>query len=469
MIIAPRFNRNLITRLPHAGADLHFHVQFKLMIKGNRRFGVEHHRVFRLCCSRDGKFILQKNHAKINGELNHLNKWVNFLTTSLYNHFMKPIKEHFLLDPNVVFLNHGSFGATPKPVFREYQRWQLELERQPVEFLGRRITGLMAESRAALGKYVGTHADNLVYTQNVTISLNIIAHSLELDPNDEVLATDHEYGAMDRIWRFLSKERGFRYINQQIKTPLTTEENFIDCLWRGVTSRTRVIFISHITSPTAMIFPIKEIVRRAHEAGIITIIDGAHAPGQIPLHLDSLGADFYCGNLHKWLCAPKGAGFLYARPERQHLLKPLVISWGYESETPGNSQFIDHNEWWGTRDMAAFLSVPAAIEFQEKHDWDKVQNTCHELARDAQSRICELTELAPLHSGADSLFRQMIAAPLPRDTDINVLKARLYDEYNIEVPLIDWNGNKLIRVSVQGYNTRRDIDELCRALSLLIG
>ena len=416
---------------------------------------------------RERQFIVQKNDTKINGELKHLIR-KTISNTSFYNRFMKSLKKHFLLDPNIIFLNHGSFGATPKPVFREYQRWQLELERQPVEFLGRRITELMAVSRAVLGKYVGTHADNLVYTQNVTIALNMIARSLALGLNDEVLTTDHEYGAMDRMWRFLSKERGFRYINQPIKIPLTTEESFIDCFWMGVTSRTRVIFISHITSPTAILFPIEEIVRRAREMGIITIIDGAHAPGQIPLDLDCLGADFYCGNLHKWLCAPKGAGFLYAKAERQHLLKPLVISWGYESETPGTSEFIDHNEWWGTRDMAAFLSVPAAIEFQENHDWDTVRDACHDLAREALLRIAKLTGLAPLHSGADHWFRQMIATPLPMDTDINTLKARLYDEHHVEVPLIDWNGNKLIRVSVQGYNTRRDIDELCRALSLLI-
>jgi len=384
---------------------------------------------------------------------------------------MNPLKKHFLLDPKVTFLNHGSFGATPKPVFREYQRWQRELEKQPVEFLGRRITNLLAESRKALGKYLGTHADNLIYTQNVTVSLNIVARSLELGVGDEVLSTDHEYGAMDRIWRFLSKEHGFRYINQTIPTPIETKESFVECFWRGVTPHTRVIFISHITSPTAIIFPVEQIIRRAREAGIISIVDGAHVPGQLPLHLDSLGADFYGGNLHKWLCAPKGAGFLYARPEMQNLLKPLVVSWGYESETPSGSEFIDHNEWWGTRDMAAFLSVPAAIEFQEKHDWDKVRDTCHDLALDAQRRICELTGLAPLHASreSDAWFRQMFTAPLPADTDIVSLQSHLYNEYRIEVPLIDWNGNKLIRVSVQGYNTKRDMDTLCRALSLLIG
>jgi len=397
---------------------------------------------------------------------------------------MNTLKKHFLLDPDVIFLNHGSFGATPKPVFREYQRWQRELEKQPVEFLGRRFTRLMAEARAALGNYLGTHANNLVYTQNVTISLNIVARSLELGAGDEVLSTDHEYGAIDRTWRFLSKERGFRYVNQAISTPIESEDSFVEDFWRGVNSGTRAIFISHITSPTAIIFPVKEIIRRAREAGIITVIDGAHVPGQLPLHLDSLGADFYGGNLHKWLCAPKGAGFLYARPEVQYLLKPLVVSWGYESEAPSGSTFIDEHEWWGTRDIAAFLSVPAAIEFLEKHNWDSVRDACHDLARDAQQRICQLTGLAPLHASRDSdgWFRQMFTAPLPADTDIASLKSRLYDEHRIEVPLVEWSpspvvgegagvrvGNKLIRVSVQGYNTKRDVDTLCHALSLLLG
>ncbi|MBI5702991.1 MAG: aminotransferase class V-fold PLP-dependent enzyme [Chloroflexota bacterium] len=381
---------------------------------------------------------------------------------------MRNLKRDFQLDPSITFLNHGSFGATPKPVFREYQHWQRELERQPVEFLGRRFTGLMAEARAALGAYLGAHPNNLVYTQNVTISINIVARSLELGPGDEVLASDHEYGAMDRTWRFLAKERGFRYINQHVELPLTTEEKFVEDFWRGVTARTRVIFLSHITSPTAIIFPIQEIIRRAREAGILTVIDGAHAPGQLPLHLDSLGADFYGGNLHKWLCAPKGTGFLYARPEAQPLLKPLVVSWGYESQTPSASTFVDHHEWWGTRDIAAFLAVPKAIEFQAEHHWEEVRQSCHQLAAYAQTRICELTGLAPLHPQTDHWFCQLAAAPLPADTDLPLLKQRLYDDYRVEIPLIDWNGYKLIRVSIQGYNTRRDVDTLLRALSALL-
>jgi isopenicillin-N epimerase len=381
---------------------------------------------------------------------------------------MPSLKKHFLLDPKITHLNHGSFGATPKPVFKEYQRWQRELENQPVEFLGRRIAGLMAESRTVLGEYLGTHADNLVYTQNVTISLNTVAHSLSLGIGDEVLASDHEYGAMDRTWHFLSRERGFTYINQPVQ--LTSHADFVTSFWQGVTPRTKVIFLSHITSPTAIIFPIAEIVQRARAAGILTIIDGAHVAGQLPLHLDSLGADFYGGNLHKWLCAPKGAGFLYARPEVQSLLKPLVVSWGYEPEVAGTSAFVDQHEWVGTRDPAAFLSVPAAIRFQQEQAWDEVRSACHQLASCAQVEICNLTGLSPLHASrqTETWFGQMTAAPLPANTDIAVLKTRLYDEYSIEVPLVSWNNHKLIRVSVQGYNTKKDIDQLVHALSLLL-
>ena len=376
---------------------------------------------------------------------------------------MSHLKEQFLLDPNVVFLNHGSFGATPKPVFRVYQNWQRELERQPVEFLGRRATELLAGSRTVLADYLGTQHDDLVYVINATVGVNIVAHSLRLGPGDEVLTTDHEYGACDRTWRFLAQKRGFSYVNQPIRLPLTTGEDFVDQLWQGVAAQTKVIFISHITSPTASIFPVDEVCRLARAQGLLTLVDGAHAPGQIPLNLEEIGADFYTGNLHKWLSSPKGAGFLYARPEAQALLEPLVISWGWQSEMPGPSQFVDQNEWQGTRDLAAFLSVPAAIQFQEENDWDKVREACHALAVEAEKRICALTGLPSLYSG-DTWFAQMFSARLPAETDIVALKSRLYENFYVEVPLMKWNGHKLIRVSVQGYNTPQDIERLLLAL-----
>lgn len=215
-------------------------------------------------------------------------------------HYSAPLaKELFLLDPAVAFLNHGSFGATPRAVFEVYQAWQRELERQPVEFLGQRFNDLMRDARRALAAYVHTDANDLVYVPNATTGLNIVARSLRLNPGDEILSTDHEYGAIDRTWRFLCRKSGAIYKNHPVAVPLTTAENFVERFWAGVTPHTRVIFISHITSPTALIFPVQEICRRARDAGIITIIDGAHAIGQIPLDLEQLGADFYSSNLHK--------------------------------------------------------------------------------------------------------------------------------------------------------------------------
>ena len=273
------------------------------------------------------------------------------------------MRDLFLLDPDVIFLNHGSFGACPRPVFEAYQRWQRELERQPVEFLGRRFDDLMREARSALGGYLGAEPDDLVYVTNATVGLNIVARSLELRPGDEVLATDHEYGALDRTWRFICAKYGARYIRQPASVPIRSADEVIEAIWSGVTDRTRVLFISHIASPTAITFPIKPLIDRARARGILTVVDGAHAPGQIDLNLRELGADFYSGNLHKWLMSPKGSAFLYARKEMQHLVEPLVISWGWEAEKPGPSKFIDEQEWTGTRDIAAFLSVPSVIQF----------------------------------------------------------------------------------------------------------
>jgi len=379
-----------------------------------------------------------------------------------------PPSDDFLLDPEVVFLNHGSFGATPRPVFESYQAWQRELERQPVEFLGRRAGELLRQSREALAGYLSTQAGNLVYVTNATTGLNIVARSLRLGPGDEVLASDHEYGALDRTWRFLARKNGFRYRNQPTTNPIRNTDGFIEEFWSGVTPATRVIFLSHISSPTAIIFPVEAICRRAREAGILTIIDGAHAPGQIPLALDDLGADIYSGNLHKWLCAPKGSAFLYAHPEVQHLVEPLVVSWGWESEFPGPSRFIDEQEWTGTRDLSPFLAVPAAIRYQQQYDWPQVRARCHAILQDALQRISRQYDLPLLHPDTPEWYAQMGTAQLPPQTDLVALKVRLYEEHRIEVPLIEWNGHKLVRISIQAYNTPAHVDGLLDALDLLV-
>jgi len=382
------------------------------------------------------------------------------------------VKTLFLLDPAIYFLNHGSFGACPQPVFEVYQHWQRELERQPVEFLGRRITNLMAEARAALAAYLNVAPDEVVYFPNPTTAVNMVARNLALEPGDEILTTDHEYGAMERTWHFICKRSGAVCRRQAIPLPVSTPQAFVEAFWAGVTPRTRVIFISHITSPTALTFPVSDICHRAREQGILTIVDGAHAPGQIPLDLTEIGCDLYAGACHKWLCAPKGAAFLFARRPIQPWLDPLVVSWGYESDSPSASQFVDYHEWQGTRDMAAFLSVPAAIEFQQNHQWPAVRARCQALAIATRRRINALTGLPEVcpDPSADGYpwFTQLFTARLPATADLTGLKQRLYDDYRIEVPLISWNGQKFIRVSFQAYNDSADADALLEALTRLL-
>jgi isopenicillin-N epimerase len=210
------------------------------------------------------------------------------------------LAEQYLLRRDITFLNHGSFGACPRPVFETCQMWQREIELNPVNFIGRRLPDLLAQARARLAQYIGTEADNLVFAPNATTGVNIVARSLKLQPGDEVLGTDHEYGAVNNTWRFNCEKSGAHYVNQPIPVPLTTPEQFVDALWVGVTERTRVISISHITSPTALIFPVALVCQRAKEAGIITVIDGAHAPRQVDLDLENMGVDFYLGNCHRW-------------------------------------------------------------------------------------------------------------------------------------------------------------------------
>jgi len=380
------------------------------------------------------------------------------------------LKSFFLLDPSVHFLNHGSFGACPKPVFEAYQEWQRRLERQPVLFLGREITALDREARGALAEYVHTAPENLVFVANATHGVNIIARSLALGPGDEILTTDHEYGACDYTWEHNCIKTGAIYTHQPITLPARSLEEMAEQFWQGVTPRTKIIYLSHITSPTALRLPVEIICRRARQAGILTLVDGAHAPGQIPLDLDSLGADWYTGNLHKWALSPKGVGFLYARPEVQPLVEPLIVSWGYhvQADFAGGSQFVDYLSYTGTKDPAASLTVPAAIQFMQEHDWDRVRRDCHTLLRPAIRRICDLVQMEPLYPLDSDLYYQMGIAPLPPATDLAALKTRLYDEHQVEVPLIDWNGRKFVRISVQCYNTQDDLDALYEGLRVLL-
>ena len=374
----------------------------------------------------------------------------------------------FMLRPGVVYLNHGSFGACPRPVFERYQAWQRELESEPVEFLGRRCASLMRGAREGLAAFVGADPDDLVFVPNATTGLNAVARSLRLEPGDEVLATDHEYGALDRTWTFVCEKQAARYVRRPLPLPLASAGDVVEAVWAGVTRRTRVLFLSHVTSTTAIVLPLAELIRRARERGILTVIDGAHAPGQVALDLAALGADFYAGNCHKWMNAPKGSAFLHARREVQGLLEPLVVSWGWRSDRPGPSRFVDEHEWQGTRDVAAYLAVPAAIEFMAEHDWPELQRACHDLVAIARDRINALTGLAPFTPAGRDWFGQMATVALPA-CDHEALQRRLFDKFAIEVPTFSWNGGSYLRVSVQVYNDGSDIDALSGALARLLG
>jgi isopenicillin-N epimerase len=382
---------------------------------------------------------------------------------------MSYIKDQFLLDPDVIFLNHGSFGATPKPVMEAYQNWQVRLENQPVRFLGREIYELLLEARRVLSAYLNAAADDLVFIPNATHGANIIARSFHLAPGDEVLSTNHEYGACDYAWEFACQKTGSRYIRRPIPLPVHREEEIVEQFLKDVTQRTKVIYLSHITSPTALRLPVKQICQRAKEMGILTIVDAAHSPGQIPVDLLDLEADVVFGNCHKWMLSPKGAGFLYVRREIQPMIAPLIVSWGYHAtdEIATGSQFIDYLQWTGTHDPSAYLSVPAAIQFMHDNAWEKVQQECHELLRNAIERICDLVEMDPLYPLDSDSYAQMGIAPLP-NSDLGLLKTRLYAEYKVEVPLIQWEDEQFVRISVQGYNTQEDIDILGRALEVLL-
>ena len=383
------------------------------------------------------------------------------------------MRKQFLLDPGTIFLNHGSFGACPESVLQAQRGWQLEVERNPVAFLGRRSAGLLLEARTTLAAYLGADPAHLVFVSNATTAVNTIAGSLGLQAGDEVLATDHEYGACEYTWQRACAVAGADYRRVEIPLPFRAAQ-FVEQVWAAVTTRTRVLFLSHISSATALIFPVAELCRRARAAGILTVIDGAHVPGHIPLDLDRLGADFYTGNCHKWLCAPRGSAFLHARPEHHPFLAGPVVSWGYAPEMGGRAQdpMTGHTllerrqQWQGTRDLSAFLAVPAAIQFQASHDWDGVRGACHDLAAATLRRICALTGLAPVCEDGD--FGQMVVIPMP-SMDPERLQRSLFEAHRIEIPVTTHGDRLFIRLSIQGYNTAEDADALVQAIRTILG
>ena len=375
------------------------------------------------------------------------------------------MKDWFLLDPDITFLNHGSYGACSKPVFKEYQDWQQKLENQPVQFMTNQVYSAMEKSRKSMSQFVGCDGEELVFFENPTTAVTNVIYNLDLKPGDEVLMSNHEYGALVRAWKMWGEKTGVNIIQQDISMPVTTEENFIEDFWTSVTDQTKVIFLSHITSSTALIFPIEKIIKLAKEQNILTIIDGAHVPAHIPLNIHELGCDFYTGACHKWLCAPKGSSFLFVKKEHQDWVKPVVVSWGKDGDDPTPSEFIQNFQWQGTRDMSAFLTIPTAINFYIK-EIKPYQAACKKIVQDTYSEFPSVLNTEPISTGLEWLD-QLVAHPLPKNIPSN-LKKRLWEEYQIEFPVFEWNGQEFVRVSIQVYNTQKDVDLLMSALRSLI-
>lgn len=340
----------------------------------------------------------------------------------------------YLLDPSLTFLNHGSYGACPAPVFERYQELQRELERNPVEFLQRRLYDLTAEARAVLAEFVGARTDDLVFVPNATAGLNAVIRSLDIRPGDEVVTTRHEYGAVTKTWE----------VAGAILVQAEPEE-----IADAIGPRTRAVSVSHVTSPTALVLPVADICRVAREAGVLAIVDGAHAPGLLPLDVEAIGADLYAGTCHKWLSAPRGSGFLWAREEHHDWLQPVVVSWHYDEG------FARRHGWQGTRDPAAALAVPAAIEAHVALEREGALARCRRLAASFHDRLPPIgPDPAP----------QMWATAVDTD-DPDELQRRLFDEDRIEVVVREWEGRSLLRISIAPYNDAADVERLLEALS----
>lgn len=377
---------------------------------------------------------------------------------------MREIEQDFLLNPEIIFLNHGSFGACPKPIFEDYQEWQLRLEREPVQFITKQNAIALKAAREALGAYLSCAAADVVMTPNPSYAMNIIAKSFVLQPGDEILTTDLEYGAMNRTWDYYCRKAGAIFRKQQINLPILSKEGIIEDFFAGLTPNTKAIFISQITSMTALILPVAEICARAKSLGLITIVDGAHAPGHVPVDLSTLQADIYTGACHKWMLTPKGSSFLYVKKEMQAQYDPLVISWGYESDNPGPSQFIDYHETQGTRDMAAFFTVPKAIAYLQENNWETRAAACRELILRNYPIVCDLLGTKPVCPVHPDFLGQMCSIPVNTDQPV-ALKELLYRKYKIEIPVMVDRKYTYIRISMQAYNSQADIDALIAALT----
>jgi isopenicillin-N epimerase len=376
---------------------------------------------------------------------------------------MQNLKHYFLLRKDITFLNFGSFGACPKPIFEDYIRWQYLLESEPVQYIAFEGVKYLQKSREALAQYIHCDADDLVLITNPSYAVNMIAKSFPLQAGDEILTTNIEYGACDKTWNYYCKKVGAIYRQHNIQFPIQSKEEIVEGFFKEVNEKTKLIFISHITSSTGLILPVEEICKKAKTLGIPTFVDGAHVPGHIPLNLTTLEADYYTGACHKWMMTPKGCSFLYVRKELQKQVDPLIISWGYDSAMPSHSQFLDYHQMNGTRDFSAMLTIPKAIEFMNTHNWTEVSTKCRKIVQENAPRFCKLLNTEPLCPITDEFIGQLYSTRIQLTTP-EQFQRMLFEKHHIEVPITRMGNDLFIRYSINAFNTQADLDVLYEAL-----
>lgn len=376
------------------------------------------------------------------------------------------MKDLFLLRDDITFLNFSSFGACPKEIFDDYLRWQHLLEKEPVQFITVDGYNYIKHALTVLGEYVNCDSKDLVFVPNPTHAINILAKNLSLQSGDEILTTSLEYGAMDRTWNYYCEKSGAKYIRAKISLPIHSKEDFLEEFWKGYSEKTKCIFISQITSSTALILPIKEICEEAKKRGLITIVDGAHVPGHIELNLEELNPDFYTGACHKWMMTPKGSSFLYVKKEFQKTLDPLIISWGYKSFAPSDSLFFDYHQFNGTRDFSAYLTIPKAIEFMEKYNWKTISENCKSELLTCAPKLFDFLKTKPLAPLNKDFFGQICSAEI-KTNEPEKLQRLLFEKYKIEIPVMRHDNKCYIRFSFQAFNKSEEIDYLIDSLKMI--
>jgi len=393
------------------------------------------------------------------------------------NHF-----RHWMLDPEIVFLNHGSFGACPSPVLEAQRAYQERMEREPVRFFIREAPELLADARRELGRFIGASPDDLAFVPNATTGVNAVLRSLPLTAGDELIVTNHEYNASRNVLDYVASENGARVVEVLVPFPLASADQIVEAVLRAVTTNTRLALLDHVTSSTALVLPLQEIIRELEARGVAVLVDGAHAPGMLDLDMGTLAASYYTGNCHKWMCAPKGAGFLWARADRRDSVRPAVISHGANAPVSKRERFRAEFDWMGTDDPSAIFAVPEAIRFMGKllpGGWAEVRSRNHALAVEGSRIIADAFDVET--PCPEAMLGSIASVPLPAterfppphtgsELSQDPVHDVLFDKHRIEVPILrnPVDSGRLVRLSAQLYNQRADYEKLADALAAIL-